>query len=207
MTVGNGNLKTASIFNETVIGQPRVVAAPMCLAIGKQNRADISGLMAVGVNFIQPFLNQIKMPMRTISIQFGLVMLAGFIAIFYIIYMLGYAQHTELRVFNAVVHLSCMYLAIKAYYKTDTENVQNYMLGVAQGMEASVIGVVGYALFIAIFMKVDPQLMNLIKQNSPMAIYLNPYTITLGILTEGLMVSLIGSYILTRIYGYTLKAV
>lgn len=147
------------------------------------------------------------MPMRTISIQFGLVMLAGFIAIFYIIYMLGYAQHTELRVFNAVVHLSCMYLAIKAYYKTDTENVQNYMLGVAQGMEASVIGVVGYALFIAIFMKVDPQLMNLIKQNSPMAIYLNPYTITLGILTEGLMVSLIGSYILTRIYGYTLKAV
>jgi hypothetical protein len=145
--------------------------------------------------------------MRSLSIQFGLLMLAGFIAIFYIIYMLGYAQHTELRVFNAVVHLSCMYLAIKAYYKTDRENVENYMLGVAQGMEASIIGVVGYALFIAAFMEIDPRLMNLIKQNSPMAIYLNPYTITLGILTEGLIVSLIGSYILTRIYGYTLKAV
>jgi hypothetical protein len=145
--------------------------------------------------------------MRSLSIQFGLLMLAGFIAIFYIIYMLGYAQHTELRVFNAVVHLGCMYLAIKAYYKTDRENVENYMLGVAQGMEASVIGVVGYAVFIVVFMKIDPRLMDLIKQNSPMAIYLNPYTITLGILTEGLMVSLIGSYILTRIYGYTLKSV
>jgi hypothetical protein len=145
--------------------------------------------------------------MRTIAIRYGLVMLAGFIAIFYIIYMMGYAQYTELRVFNAVVHLSCMYLAIKAYYKTDRENVENYMLGVAQGMEASIIGVVGYALFIAVFMKIDPRLMELIKQNSWMAIYLNPFTITLGILTEGLMVSLIGSYILTRIYGYTIKAV
>jgi hypothetical protein len=145
--------------------------------------------------------------MRSLSIQFGLLMLAGFIAIFYAIYMLGYAQHTELRVLNAVVHLSCMYFAIRAYYKSDRENVQNYMLGVAQGMEASVIGVVGYALFIVIFMKIDPRLMNLITRNSPMAIYLNPYTITLGILTEGLMVSLIGSYLLTRFYGYTLKAV
>jgi hypothetical protein len=145
--------------------------------------------------------------MRAISIQLGLVMLTGFIAIFYIIYMLGYAQHTELRVLNAVVHLSCMYLAIKAYYKTDPENVENYMLGVAQGMEASIIGVIGYAVFIVVFMKIDPRLMNLIKQNSSMAIYLNPYTVTLGILTEGLMVSLIGSYIMTRIYGYTLKAV
>ena len=145
--------------------------------------------------------------MRAISNQFGFLMLAGFIAIFYIIYMLGYAQYTELRVLNAVVHLSCMYLAIKAYYKTDRENVENYMLGVAQGIEASVIGVVGYALFIVIFMKIDPRLMELIKQNSHMAIYLNPYTITLAILAEGLMVSLIGSYLMTRIYGYTLKAV
>ena len=145
--------------------------------------------------------------MRSLSLQFGLLMLTGFIAIFYTIYMLGYAQYTELRILNAVVHLSCMYLAIKAYYKTDRENVENYMLGVAQGMEASIIGVIGYAIFIAVFMKIDPRLMNLIKQNSTMEIYLNPYTITLGILTEGLMVSLIGSYILTRIYGYTLKPV
>ena len=145
--------------------------------------------------------------MRAISIQTGLFMLTGFIAIFYIIYMMGYAQHTELRVLNAVVHLSCLYFAIRAYYKTDPEHVDNYMLGVAQGMEASVIGVVGYAVFIVIFMKIDPRLMNLIKQNSTMAIYLNPYTITLGILAEGLMVSLIGSYILTRFYGYTLKTV
>jgi hypothetical protein len=145
--------------------------------------------------------------MRSISIQFGFLMLAGFIAIFYVIYMLGYAQHTELRVINAIVHLSCMYLAIKAYYKTDPANVENYMLGVAQGIEASIIGVIGYAVFIVVFMKIDPRLMNLIKQDSPMAIYLNPYTITLAILAEGLMVSLIGSYILTRIYGYTLKAV
>jgi hypothetical protein len=62
--------------------------------------------------------------MRSLSIQFGLLMLAGFAAIFYAIYMLGYAQHTELRIFNAIVHLSCMYIAIRTYYKTDKANVE-----------------------------------------------------------------------------------
>jgi hypothetical protein len=145
--------------------------------------------------------------MRAISIQIGMLMLTGFIAIFFIIYTMGLAQYTEYRIFNAVVHLTCMYIAIRAYYKTDRENIDNYMLGVAQGMEASIIGVIGYALFIVIFMKIDPRLMDLIKQNSKMGTYLNPFTITLAILAEGLVVSLIGSYIMTRLYGYTLKEV
>jgi hypothetical protein len=145
--------------------------------------------------------------MRAISIQIGVLMLTGFIAIFFVIYTMGLAQYTEYRVFNGIVHLSCMYLAIRAYYKTDKENIDNYMLGVAQGMEASIIGVVGYALFIVVFMHIDPTLMNVIKQNSKMGAYLNPFTVALAIVTEGLMVSLIGSYIMTRIYGYTIKEV
>jgi hypothetical protein len=143
--------------------------------------------------------------MRIISNRIGLIMLAGFIAIFLIVYTLGFAQYTEFRFLNLFVHLSCMYIAIQAFYKKDKASIDNYLLGVAQGIEASVIGIVGYAIFIAAFMHFDPRLMDLIKQNSKMAIYLNPYTITLRILAEGLMVSLIGSYILTRILIMSIK--
>ena len=132
-------------------------------------------------------------------------MLAGFIAIFLVVYTMGFAQYTELRFLNIFVHISCMYVAIRTFYKKDIEDIDNYLLGVAQGIEASVIGVVGYAIFVAIFLQFDPRLMDLIKQNSNMAIYLNPYTVTLDILAEGLMVSLIGSYILTRILIMSIK--
>ena len=103
-------------------------------------------------------------------------MLAGFIAIFLVVYTMGFAQYTELRFLNIFVHISCMYVAIRTFYKKDIEDIDNYLLGVAQGIEASVIGVVGYAIFVAIFLQFDPRLMDLIKQNSNMAIYLNPYT-------------------------------
>ncbi len=145
--------------------------------------------------------------MRAISVKVGSLMLIGFIAIFYVVYMMGYAQHSEFRVLNGVVHLSLMYVAIRAYYRTNPKNVENYLLGVEQGMQASIIGVVGYAMFIAVFLLIDPRLMNVIKDKSPMGIYLNPYSITLYIFTEGLVVSLIGSYIMTRIYGFTIRAI
>jgi hypothetical protein len=150
---------------------------------------------------------KIMSEMRIISIKVGISMLFGFIATFGVVYILGFAQYTELRILNGFVHLSCLYIAIRAYYKVDPQNVRNYMLGVMQGMGASVIGVVGYAIFMAIFMKIDAPLMNTIKENSPIGIYLNPISITLFVLVEGLGISLIGSYILTRFYGSTIKAV
>ena len=114
-------------------------------------------------------------------------------------YVMGWGHRSELRVFNGIIHLFCLYRAINAYYELHPENIHNSMLGVAQGMAASVIGVVGFTVFMTIFLALNPTLMAVIRQNSQMGASLHPFTASLFILAEGLVVSLIGSYILTRV--------
>lgn len=143
--------------------------------------------------------------MRNISIKYGLLMLVGLIALYLLMYVMGLGHRSEFRMLNGVIHLYCIYKAIQAYYNLHPENIGNYMMGVTQGMGASIIGVSAYTAFVTIFLALDPTLMNLIRQNSNMAAYLNPYSVSLYILVEGLVVSLIGSYILTRVVDIQVK--
>lgn len=143
--------------------------------------------------------------MGKISIKYGLVMLVGFISFFLLMYVLGFGHRTEFRIFNGVIHLFCIHQAILAYYKTFPENIGNYMKGVAQGMGASAVAVVGYILFLMFFLLGEKDLMTTIRQNSNIPSYLNFFTICLYILVEGIVVSLIGSYILMRIVDNNIK--
>ena len=126
-------------------------------------------------------------------------MLAGFVSLFLLMYFIGLGHRSELRVLNGVIHAYCLYRAIRAYYAEHLGDLNNSMLGVSQGMGASIIGVGGFTVFMTIFLALNPSFLDLIRQNSMVGPYLNPFTASLFILTEGLMVSLIGSYILTRI--------
>ncbi len=145
--------------------------------------------------------------MRAISIKMGLWMLAGFISFFLLMYVMGLGYRNELRIFNGVIHMFCIYRAIQLYYALHPENIGNYMMGVGQGMGASIIGVVGFTIFMTIFLALNPDLMHTIRQQSHMGEYLKPFTASLFILTEGLVVSLIGSYLLTRIWEIMAKKV
>jgi hypothetical protein len=137
--------------------------------------------------------------MHHISVKIGLWMLASFIAYFLLLYVLGFGYRTEFQLFNVVIQLYFIYRSIRAYYATDSENTRSYMLGVVQGMRTSGIGVVGFAVFMTIFLALNPTLMSAICANSQVGTYLNPFTATIVILAEGLIVGLIGSYIFTRI--------
>lgn len=132
-------------------------------------------------------------------------MAAGFIVYFLALYTLGLGHRTEFRIFNGVIQLGFLYLAIRAYYAQHPESIENYMLGVVQGMWASAVGVGVFALFMTIFLLLNPALMEAILQNSQMAEYLNPYSASLFILAEGLVVSMIGSYIVTRVVGVAVE--
>lgn len=137
--------------------------------------------------------------MHVISIKMGLWMLAGFISFFLLMFAVGMGYRTELHLFNGVIQLFCLYWAIRAYYTQNPENRVRYMAGVAQGMWASAIGIGGFTIFMTIFIAMNPEFLDTLRQNSQMGEYLTPFTASLFILVEGLMVSLIGSYILTRI--------
>jgi hypothetical protein len=139
--------------------------------------------------------------MNSIAIRIGLFMLAGFIALFLLLNTFGLGYRYDSRIFFGVgfIHLLGMYLSINAYYKEYPEEKDGYGVGVWQGIMTSVIGVVGLTLFITTFLWLDPNLMDAIRQNSPMGQYLSPFSTSLVLFSGGLAVSLVGSYILTRI--------
>lgn len=137
--------------------------------------------------------------MRAISIKMGLWMLMGFVGFFLLAYLLGFGDRSELRVFNGVIHIYCLYLALQSYQALHPESVSNYMSGVALSLMTSVIGVIGFTLFMTIFLNLDPELMDNIRQHSQLGTYMNPFTTSLYISAEGLIVSLVGAYILVRV--------
>jgi hypothetical protein len=140
-----------------------------------------------------------------IAVKYGLIMLVGFTSYFLLMYILGLAEHSELRLFNGVIQIFCIHKAIKAYYNLHPEQVDNYMYGVTQGIVASAIGVAGFAIFMTVFLILNPTLMNSIRQSTLLGEYIDPFTANLFIITEGVTVSLIMSYISTRVIGISMK--
>jgi hypothetical protein len=137
--------------------------------------------------------------MHHISIKMGLWMLAGFISFFLLMYTMGLGYRTELRLANVAIQLFCIYKAIRGYYAIYPRTEHNYLLGVAQGMWASAVGAGGFAVFMTVFLYLNPVFMDTIAKNSMVGGSLNPFTVSLYIVVEGLVVSLIGSYLLTRV--------
>lgn len=135
----------------------------------------------------------------SISIKMGLWMFAGFVSFFLIMYGLGLGYRTELRAVNGIIQLWCLYRAIRAYYARHPEYVNNYMWGVVQGMRTSAIGIGLFAIFMTLFLALNPTFMKAVSDNSMVGPHLNPLTSSLFILAEGLIISLIGSYFFTRV--------
>jgi hypothetical protein len=63
------------------------------------------------------------------------------------------------------------------------------------------VGVGGFALFMTAFLLMNPKLMDTVREQSYLGNYLNPFTDSLAILTIGLVVGIVGSYILTRVFN------
>lgn len=133
------------------------------------------------------------------SIRYGILMFTGLVAYFLLMYLLGLAQHSELRVFNGIIQIFYIYLTIRSFYILHPEHIHNYLLGVIQGIKVSVYGIVPFAIFVMLFLYFDPELMSKIKYQSLIGDYLNPFTSIIFILVEGLSIGLIISYLLTRI--------
>ncbi len=137
--------------------------------------------------------------MKKIAIKYGLFMLVGFIAFFLIMHVLGHSMNYNLRIFNGVIHIGLIALAIREYRQTHPESLSNYISGVAMGMYASVIGVLGFTIFMGFYLLGDEALLSHIQASIPIGDYITPFTASLFIVVEGIAVSLIGSYIVTRI--------
>jgi hypothetical protein len=139
--------------------------------------------------------------MEAIAIKIGLRMLAGFIVFFLLMYLLGFGYYSELRIFNLFIHLFFLHQSINSYYSRYPKEIGNYLVGVTEGMQTSLVAVGGFTVFMTVFLYLNPTLMQSIREHAPMGAQLNAFTASLCIPVEGLAVSLIASYIITRMVG------
>jgi len=137
--------------------------------------------------------------MRKIAFRYGLYMFIGFTAFFLIMYAIGQSANINLRIFNSIIHLSLMAFAIRDYRVKHRESLYNHVSGVAMGMYASFYGVVGFAIFMFLFLALVPSVMENINQIAPLDFGLNPVSAAAFIFVEGIATSLIGAYILGRV--------
>lgn len=145
---------------------------------------------------------------KRIVIRNGILMFLGFTGFFLIMHALNLSQHYDLRIFNGVIHLALITVAIRQYLKLHKEDI-NYMATVAIGMATSMIGVTAFAIFQLIHLSINTSFMIYLQENVPyVGEYLTPFTAALTIFMEGLAISLIGSYVITRlIEGMSNRAV
>lgn len=136
--------------------------------------------------------------MKRIAIKYGLYFFAGLTIIFLISYAAGLAANYQLRLVNGLLHPVILYYGIKQLRIQQPETHQNYVSGVAQGIYVGAIGTLLFAIFMTLFLAFEPNLMAEIQAAVGWGDVLNPFMAGVFVIMEGVAVSLIGSYLITR---------
>lgn len=146
--------------------------------------------------------------MINIAQRYGLIMMGGFIAFFLSMYALGMAENYWLRLFFVFIHLGVLALSINTYRRNELNgntNPKQSVKGVFHGMATSFIGVLGFCIFLYLFLTFDSDLMANINAQFSVSRGFNPITAAAFMFVEGIAAGLIGSYILTRIVDNRLE--
>ena len=126
-------------------------------------------------------------------------MALGFTLYFLVMLTLDLSHNYYFRIFNGLIHIGFITMAIKQYKKRFPDDF-NYLSGVGIGITASLIGIVPFSLFLLIFLASSPEFMHALVENVELVgQYLTPFTASLIVLLEGVGISFIASYIIMRI--------
>jgi peptidoglycan/LPS O-acetylase OafA/YrhL len=137
--------------------------------------------------------------MKTIAFRYGLIFFGGLMAIFLVSYLLGQGTNYNLRFLNGILHLGILYVAINSLRAKQPETHQNYVSGVAQGMYTGGVGTIAFTIFMVLFLSLNPAFLAGIQETTGFGDRLTPIMAGALIFMEGVGVSLIAAYLLTRI--------
>ncbi len=137
--------------------------------------------------------------MKSLAIRYGLLMFLGFTAFFLFMFAIGQGAEISNRLFNSLIHLGLITAVIRKFYLITDFQTGNYVSGVAMGVYASFIGVGLFTVFMFLFMQLNPAFFSGIMAHLPYENYVTPLSASMIIFVEGIAVSLIGSYLITRI--------
>jgi Protein of unknown function (DUF4199) len=127
--------------------------------------------------------------------NYGLKIAGGLIAFFLLMKVAGLAHIYELRFLNVFIQVGGIYLALKKFKETHDEHM-NYFRALVTGVATGAVSSVIFALFLFIYLSVDPGFMQDIITNEPMGRYLNPYITAFMVALEGLFSGLLFTFII-----------
>ena len=137
--------------------------------------------------------------MRKIAIRYGLILFLSLTVFFLLMDLFGLVENVWLRLINGVFHIAILYLAIRNYKFDNPRTFGNYLSGIATGMYTTVIGVIPFAVIVAIYFNINSGLLLAVQDHITLERFMNPANIGAFVFVEGIGVAVIGSYIITRI--------
>ncbi|UII28205.1 DUF4199 domain-containing protein [Fulvivirga maritima] len=143
-----------------------------------------------------------KHTLENTSFYYGLLTAAGLIAFFFLMRLTGWIHMYELRALNYVFVFSGIFMAIKSF-KQHNRNSFAYFNGLGVGVATSAIALFIFSAFVVIYLLIDVNFMNQLKQFEYFGPYLNPFISGVVILFEGTFSGILTSFILMQYYKYS----
>jgi uncharacterized membrane protein len=139
-------------------------------------------------------MNFLNNPSR-IPENYGIRIAGGLIVYFLAMNIMGLGHHVELRLVNLIILTVGVYLALKKFKTTHSDNL-NYFRGLIMGVATAGIGSLVFGIFLFIYMQADASMMQSIIDNEPMGRYLNPYMAAFIVVLEGFFSGLLVTFVL-----------
>lgn len=127
-------------------------------------------------------------------IRYGLLVFLGLTSYFLLMEAIGLVHNFNLRIFNAVILFSGIFLFLRKFGKQKHNRPFSYLNGLGSGLFVTIIGVGAFALFMAIYLLINPDFMVQVRETEPQGIYLNVPAIVMLILIEGLASGILFTY-------------
>lgn len=127
-------------------------------------------------------------------IKYGVLVFLGLAIYFLLMESIGLVHNLNLRLFNAVIMFSGIFFLLRNFKKQQYDRPFSYLNGLGAGLLVTIIGTAAFALFMAIYLSVNPDFMTAIRENEPQGIYLNIPAMVMLILIEGIASGILFSY-------------
>ncbi len=111
---------------------------------------------------------------------------------FLLMYSAGLGTMTIFRLFNVLIIFGVIFAYL---YESKKDESFDYFSGYGKGLQITGIGVFLFALFMGFYTFINVDFLEVIKQSEGLGQYINPFTIMVAVLMEGLGMGLLSTYL------------
>lgn len=134
-----------------------------------------------------------------LGFRYGIYTALALIGYFVLMQIIGLAYILELRIFNLLIVIAGIVMAIDKYRAVTNEHME-YLTGYGIGSSTTIVAVFIFSLFLGFYLSFDHAFMQHIRTTGLMGHYLDPATAAFAVFGEGIASGVIASFALMQWY-------